>query len=132
MSAWIPPSSCADLIRASIFFRKMMDCIGTRARPSSAVMWNTASRINPTWGGKRDDQIAMYDRQSVRQDDQAAIRRTREGSNVALDLGGITHVDRTYLHPDRRRHALDRAKLAGPGGIGGIPKHRHSRHARRD
>ncbi|MGC1865696.1 MAG: ABC transporter substrate binding protein, partial [Pseudolabrys sp.] len=37
-----------------------------------------------------------------------------------------------YLNADRRCHGLDYSKLADPGGYGGIPKDRRSRHARRD
>ena len=83
-------------------------------------------------GRQRDDQIAMKLRQRARRHDQAAIRSAREGRDGALDLARVAHVDRSYLHPERRRHGLDYAKLANSGGCGGIPKNRHSRHARRD
>ena len=83
-------------------------------------------------GRQRDDQIAMNDRQSAPRHDQAAIRGAREGRDGALDLAGVAHVDRAQLHPERRRHGLDGAELADPGGYGGIPKDRRSRHARRD
>ena len=36
--------------------------------------------------------------------------------------GGVTHVDRTQFHPERRRHGLDCAKLADPRRYGGIAK----------
>src|SRR5262249_23822886 len=56
----------------------------------------------------------------------------REGSDSALDLAGITHVDRAHLHPERRRDGLDRSELARPRGKGGIPNDRRSRYAGRD
>ena len=74
----------------------------------------------------------MNERQRARRHDQAAIRSAREGRDGALDLAGVAHVDRAHLHPERRRHGLDRAELPDPGGYGGIPKDRRSRHARRD
>ena len=61
-------------------------------------------------GRKRDDQIAMNERQRARRHDQAAIRRARESRDGALDLAGIAHVDRAQLHPERRRHGLDGAR----------------------
>ena len=53
-------------------------------------------------------------------------------ATAALDLAGVAHVDRAHLHPQRRRHGLDRAELAASGGDGGIPQHRRSRHTRCD
>ena len=53
-------------------------------------------------------------------------------SDGAVDLGRVSHVDRTQLHAERRRHGLDRAQLADAGRYGRIPKDRRSRHARRD
>jgi hypothetical protein len=73
-------------------------------------------------GRQRDDQIAMSARQRARRHDQAAIRGARECRDGALDLAGVAHVDRAYLHADRRRHGLDYGELANPGGYGGIPK----------
>ena len=32
-----------------------------------------------------------------------------------LDLGGVAHVDRANLHPQRRRRGLDDGELAGAG-----------------
>src|SRR5262249_58526234 len=72
-------------------------------------------------GRKRDDQIAMNRRQRTRSHDQAAIRRAREGRDGAFDLDGVAHVDRAHLDPKGRRHGLDYAELAGPGGYGGAP-----------
>ena len=83
-------------------------------------------------GRQRDDQIAMNHRQRARRHDQTAIRGAREGRDGALDLARVAHVDRAHLHPERRRHGLDGGELADPGGYGGIPKDRRSRHARRD
>src|SRR5262245_64954063 len=53
-------------------------------------------------GSQRDDQIAMKRRQRTFRHDQAAIAEAREGSDGALDLVDVTHVDRTYLHPQGR------------------------------
>ena len=83
-------------------------------------------------GGQRDYQITTNRGQRARRQDQAAIGGLREGHDGALDLGRVANVDRAYLHADRRRHGLDNRELADPGGDGGIPKHRRSRHARRD
>ena len=74
----------------------------------------------------------MNARQRAPRHDQAAIRGAREGRDGALDLAGVAHVDRAHLHPERRRHGLDGAELADPGGYGGIPKDCRSRHAWRD
>ena len=83
-------------------------------------------------GRERDDQIAMKRRQCARRHDQAAIRRSRECRDGALDFASIAHIDRAHLHPERRRHGLDGGKLADPGGDGRIPQDRRSRHAGRD
>ena len=64
--------------------------------------------------------------------DQTAIPVAREGRDGALDLAGVAHIDGAHLHPERWRHRLDDTELGGAGGYGGIPKDRHSRHARRD
>jgi hypothetical protein len=56
----------------------------------------------------------------------------RECRDRALDLARIVHVDRAQLHPERRRHRLDRAPLARPGGNGGIAQDRNPRHRWRD
>ena len=55
-----------------------------------------------------------------------------ESSDGPLNLAGIAHVDRADLHADGRRHGLDDGELADSGAQGGIPKHRRSRHVRRD
>jgi hypothetical protein len=60
-----------------------------------------------------------------------AGRRAGKFGNAALDLAGIAHADWSQLNPDGRCHGLDGTPLAGAGGIGAIPKDRHSRHARR-
>src|SRR5262249_37592441 len=64
--------------------------------------------------------------------DEAAIREPRERGNGTLDLAGIAHVDRAYLHSERWRRGLDRAELASPGRYGGISQERHSLYAGRD
>ena len=83
-------------------------------------------------GRKRDDQIAMSRRQRARQSRSGRHCGLREGRDGALDLVGVAHVDRGYVHPERRRHGLDCGELADPGGYGWVSKDRHSRHARRD
>src|SRR5262249_25655079 len=67
-------------------------------------------------GRQHDDQIAVNDPPRAPCHRQAAIRDTREGRYGALDLTGVAHVDRAYLHPDRQRHGLDGGKLADSGG----------------
>ena len=71
----------------------------------------------------------MQRRQRTRRHDQPAIRIAREGRNRTLDLAGIAHVYRPYVHPDQRRHGLDYRELAYPGGYVGVPKDRRSCHA---
>jgi hypothetical protein len=56
----------------------------------------------------------------------------REGCDGALDRNRVVHVDWAQFNAERRGRGLDRAKLTGPGGYGGIPKNRHSLHAGRD
>jgi hypothetical protein len=74
----------------------------------------------------------MNDRQRARCQDQAAIRGTREGRDAALDLGRVAQVNRTYIHPERRRHGLDYAELASPGGLRRIADDARPAHTRRD
>src|ERR1019366_4432819 len=83
-------------------------------------------------GRQRDDQFAVNRAQRARCQDQAAIRGARETCDGALDLAGVTHVDRIYLNPERGRRCLDGAELPGPGGYGRITDDGDSRHARRD
>ena len=42
------------------------------------------------------------------------------------------HLNRAHLHPDRRRHGLDCAELAGPGRLRGIANDCRPRHGRCD
>src|SRR5262249_27797326 len=63
---------------------------------------------------ERDDQVAMDHGQRAPRQDQTAVRRAREGCDGALDLGCVAHVDGRCLDAERRRHGLDRGKLAGP------------------
>ena len=42
----------------------------------------------------------------------------REGRDSALDLACIAYAEGAQLHPQRRRHGLDGAQLAGPTGYG--------------
>src|SRR6266516_7388529 len=74
----------------------------------------------------------MNVRQPARCIDQAAIGKTREAHDRALELGSVALVDMTYLNLEQRRHGLNDAELADPRGNAGIPKHRHSRDAWRD
>src|SRR6516164_3554377 len=68
-------------------------------------------------GCKRDDQVAMNDRQRAPRQDYASVRGAREGRNSALDLAGIAHVDRTQLNTERWRHRLERAHWPVPEAI---------------
>jgi hypothetical protein len=61
----------------------------------------------------------------------AAIRLAREGSDAALDLAGVAQADRSQLHSERRRRALDGAKLVAPAH-GRSAHDRHSLHLGRD
>ena len=74
----------------------------------------------------------MNGRQRARRHDQAAIRYARKCRDVALDLTGVAHVDRSYLDPKRRRHGLDGAELANPDGYGGVPDDCYPLYSRRD
>src|SRR5215831_14109831 len=76
--------------------------------------------------------MAMNAHQRAASHNQPAIRGMREGSDSALDLAGITHVDRAHLHPERRRDGLNRSELARPRSQGGIPNDCRSRYTGRD
>src|SRR5262249_2807165 len=64
--------------------------------------------------------------------DQAAIRAAREGRDGVLNLAWLAHAKRTQFHSYRWRHGLDSAKLAGPGGYGGIANDGRSGHLWRE
>src|SRR6516164_332095 len=81
---------------------------------------------------QRDDQIAMSCRQWASRYDQTAIRAAREGRDGVLNLAWLAHAEWTQFHAYRRRHGLDSAKLAGPGGYGGIANDGRSGHLRRE
>src|SRR4051812_10215017 len=49
-------------------------------------------------GRQADEQIAMTNCRPAARYDHAAIRRAREGRDVALDLAGVSHVDRNHIH----------------------------------
>jgi hypothetical protein len=83
-------------------------------------------------GRKRNNQIAMNECDRAPSYDQAAVVRTREGCDAALDFAGVLRADRTHLQPERRCRGLDRAPLANPGGYCGITKDRRSLHLRCD
>src|SRR5262249_15169454 len=55
----------------------------------------------------RDDQIAVNDRPRAPCQYQPAIRASCESHERSLHLGGVAHVDRAQLHPERRRHGLN-------------------------
>src|SRR5450631_2551161 len=76
-----------------------------------------------------DNQISMREYRRARCHDQTAIPGASEGCDGALDRNRIVHVDWAQFNAERRGRGLDRAKLTGPGGYGGIPKNRHSLHA---
>ena len=57
---------------------------------------------------------------------------TRANCDAALDLPGVSQIDRARLHRKRRRHRLDRAVLARADGQRGIAQHAHSRYGRCD
>src|SRR5262249_2061431 len=51
-----------------------------------------------------------------------------ECTDAALNLACIMHVDWKNLDAERLRHCLNDAELADPGGVGSIPKDRHTCH----
>jgi hypothetical protein len=73
-------------------------------------------------GSQLGDQVAMNDPRCASRHNQAAIQPACECRDGALDFAGIADVDRSQLHPQRRRHDLDSAELPGPGGDGRISK----------
>src|SRR5262245_13290863 len=70
--------------------------------------------------------------QPARSHNQSAIPGPRECCNSALDLAGIADIDRTYLHPERRRCGLDHGKLSDAFRYRGIAKDSRSRYLRRN
>src|ERR1700676_860592 len=70
--------------------------------------------------------------QRARRQDQAAVWSAGVSRDGALNLGRIADVERVDLYPERRRNGLDDGKLAGCKTLGGISKHRHSRHVWRN
>ena len=68
-----------------------------------------------------DEQSALNGRQCTRHHNQTAIARTSECRDGLLDLASLAHVDRAYLHPERRRHGLDDGELAYSVGYGRVP-----------
>jgi hypothetical protein len=69
----------------------------------------------------------MANRRPTQSHDQAAIRAASKFSYRTLDLLGIARVDRAYLHPEGRCHALDGGQLTDPGKFDGIPNDGGSR-----
>src|SRR5215831_21224645 len=74
----------------------------------------------------------MNRRQPAPGQDQAAIRRAREGRYAPLDVGRVAHVDRAHIDRERGRRSLDGTPLAHASGYGGIANNCCSRHAWRD
>src|SRR5215467_634299 len=60
---------------------------------------------------------------------QTTVRGACEGRHRALNLTGVSHVERAHLHAKRRRHSLDDAELSVPGRIGGVAKDSRARRA---
>jgi ABC transporter substrate binding protein len=56
------------------------------------------------------------------------LKEIAQRGHNALDLACIAYAEGAQLHPQRRRHGLDGAPLAKPGGYGGIANDRRSRH----
>src|SRR5262245_56313698 len=54
--------------------------------------------------GKRNDLLAMNDRQRGRGHDHAAAAAARESRDAVLGLGEVAHIDREDLHPKRGCH----------------------------
>src|SRR5689334_13915812 len=64
--------------------------------------------------------------------DQAAICRTCESRNGALDFVSVAHVNGSHFQPTQLRRGLDGAELSAPSGISGVLKNGYSRQARCD
>src|SRR5262249_5513973 len=64
---------------------------------AGASSWVDGGQFVP--GRRRDDQIAMSNRERARRYDQAAIRRARKCRDGALDLASVARIDRADLHP---------------------------------
>ena len=73
---------------------------------------------------ERDDQSAMNAHQRARRHDQSAIADRAKAVTARSISRRVAHVDRAHLHSERRRHGLDCAELAGPGGYGGVANDR--------
>jgi hypothetical protein len=56
----------------------------------------------------------------------------RELNYGAFEFASIAHVDRRYVHVDRRCGCPDGVQLADPNSQGRLPKNSYSRHARSD
>src|SRR5262245_24079213 len=68
----------------------------------------------------------------ARQHNQTAIARVRECRDRALDLAGVTRLDRAQLHAKRRRYGLDGTHLADLGDPGRVRNNRRSGDTWRD
>src|SRR5262249_54857062 len=89
-------------------------------------------RWQPIPRRQRDDQIAMGYRQCARCYNQTAVRSTRQCSNGALDVTGVTHINRAYLDPERRCRRLYSGELTDRGRQGWFAKDRRPLSVRRD
>src|SRR5262245_46973854 len=74
----------------------------------------------------------MHRRRPTSRYDQAAVRELRKLCDCAFNLGRVAHVERAYLHPERRAGGLNDTELGGAAGGRGIPKDARSRDAGRD
>src|SRR5262249_23807889 len=113
---------------------KLLDVIGTvgdQAAGGGEVAF-IVDRGQPVPRRKRDDQIAMNDRQRAPCQYQTAIRAPCEGRKRALHLPGVAPADGAQPHPKRRRHGLNCAPQANPGRYGGIANDCYSRHTWRN
>src|SRR5262249_24363623 len=100
--------------------------------PGSGEVTFIVDRRQPVACCKRDDEIAMNDRQRAPCRDQTTVRAPCECRKRALDLAGVAHIDRAQLDCERRRHGLKCAPEANPGRYGGLANDSYSRHAWRN
>jgi hypothetical protein len=71
--------------------------------------------------GKRNDWLAMNNRQRGSGHDHAAAAAAREGRDAVLGLGEVAHIDREDLHPERGCPGLDDGVLPDRRGLGRVP-----------
>ena len=82
---------------------------------------------------ERDDKIAMAAGGWIRQHHKAAVRRSREGGDRALDVGGgVCNGSRYDLDRERGRRGLCRAPEVIKGSCLRVAEDSNAREARRD